>query len=138
MNPVPDPNTPITVLYDADGHPHYATTVPTTAGPLVRYQPAPVQPVVYQPSPLSTASPGAQPGGYSIGRDPVAGRLLAGGIGLGAAGVGIGFFLQALAAATTALAALAAVLVLVYVLIHSGGGSSRSGAVNIRISNRNR
>ncbi|TDU05226.1 hypothetical protein EDD99_3731 [Streptomyces sp. 846.5] len=134
MNPIPDQSAPVTVLYDADGHPHYATT----AGPLVRYQPAQVQPVVYQPTPMPTTNPGAQPTGYSIGRDPVAVRLLAGGIGLGAAGVGIGFLLQALAAATTALAALAAVLALVYVLIHSGGGSGRGGAVNIRISNRNR
>jgi hypothetical protein len=136
VNPIADPSAPITVLYDADGHPHYAT-VPTTAGPLARYQPAPIQPVVYQPTPLPTTNPDMQPTGYSISRDPIAVRLLAGGIGLGAAGVGIGFLLQALAAATTALAALAAVLALVYVLIHSGGGG-RGGAVNIRISNRNR
>jgi len=137
----PDPaqqNTPLTVLFTPDGHPYYAP-VPGPAAPLMPYQPAPAPLPVYQPAYLPTAPQPEQqyrqPGGYSPARDPWVARLLAGGVGIGAAGVGVGFLLQALAAATTALAALAAVLALIWLLAHSGGSR---GAVNVRVTNRNR
>ncbi|WP_037601017.1 hypothetical protein [Streptacidiphilus rugosus] len=118
-----------TVVYDADGRPHYAFPQ-TPAAPLVPYH-QPAQPaVVYQPAPLP-----AQPtsGGYSPLRDPIVARLLAGGIGLGATGVGLSFLFTALAAATTAIGLLLGVLALVFLLAHSGGSR---GGVNVRVDNR--
>ncbi|MFC5909498.1 hypothetical protein [Streptacidiphilus monticola] len=126
----------LTVTYDADGRPFYT---PAAGQVPAVYQPQPVAvpmaaaPVVYQAAPASQLAP-AQ--GYHVTRDPIAARLIAGGIGVGAAGFGLSVFLSALAAATTALGILAGILALVFLLRSTGSGGGRGGAVNVHVSNR--
>jgi hypothetical protein len=129
-NPIP------TVLYTPDGRPYYAAAPNPSAALAVPQQPNAAPLPYYQPMPLPTP----MPSGYSIARDPVVVRLLAGGIGLGAAGFGLGFLFQALAAATTAIGLLLGVLAVVWLLAHSGGGRGGSVHVNVnnRMTNRNR
>jgi hypothetical protein len=134
----PQPYTPPvipTVVYDADGRPLYAFPQTPAAAPLAPYQP-PAQPaMVYQPAPLPAQPMMSAQHGYSALRDPIAARLLAGGIGAGAAGVGLGFLFSALAAATTALGLLLGILALIW-LVANTGGSRGGGAVRVTVNNR--
>ncbi|MFJ1707853.1 hypothetical protein [Kitasatospora sp. NPDC088346] len=125
------------VLYTADGQPYYLPG-PTTAAPLIPYQPAPHPHLTHQQAPAVGQLHSPMPVlNTTPERDPWPVRLLAGGVGTGAAGLGVGYMLQAVAQAATGLGLLAAVLALAWLLKNNSGSGGR-GAVNVHVSMTNR